>query len=56
MKSLNQVGVNQESLSRMRALVRQLERHAKHFSEKYSDLCSGGVMRKKVKDDQPICM
>lgn len=52
MQSLTQVEADKASLSRMRALVRQLEDHAEWFTKTYPDLCSGVVKKRDVPDMQ----
>jgi hypothetical protein len=46
MSVLTQVEADRASLSRMRALVRQLEAHAEWFNQTHGDLCADGVIRK----------
>lgn len=56
MRALARVEADRASLSRMRALVRQLEAHVLQFDEAHSGLCADGVIRKKDKPDESITM
>jgi hypothetical protein len=47
MQFLTQVEADKASLSRMRAIVRQLEAHADQFTAMYPDLCSGAIQKEK---------
>jgi hAT family C-terminal dimerisation region len=55
MKCLTQVEGDKASLSRMRALIRQLEAHAQWFTETYPHLCAG-VIKKKYKPDRVVTL
>jgi hypothetical protein len=54
-KCLTQVEADRAGLSRMRALVRELEAHANSFTQCHEDLCRG-VIRKKGQDGKQVTL
>jgi hAT family C-terminal dimerisation region len=54
-KCLTQVEADRSNLSRMRALVRELEAHANSFTQCHEDLCRG-VIRKKGQGDKTVTL
>jgi hAT family C-terminal dimerisation region len=46
MKALAEVETDKASLSRMRALIRQLEAHVQSFDKEQSQLCASGIIQK----------